>query len=209
MSEPRALVEHFFRHEFGRLVAVLTRSLGVRRLDLVEDRAATSPMATYRSAATCARGSPGGTAHHQMGRPCPSQGLPSTDQTTSQRRAAPVGARGSLSALSALNEPLRGYTPGTIQRIPSRTIAPSTAHSSASPKSQNRMADGKSRVAATGYGGSSLRAGGFRVEPGFSARKNPRARRARHLGSMATPRKSMPRVWQIFRGVLRYEEELD
>lgn len=37
MTEPRALVEHFFRHEFGRLVAVLTRSLGVRRLALVED----------------------------------------------------------------------------------------------------------------------------------------------------------------------------
>ena len=37
MSEPRALVEHFFRHEFGRLVAVLTRSLCVRRLALVED----------------------------------------------------------------------------------------------------------------------------------------------------------------------------
>jgi RNA polymerase sigma-70 factor (ECF subfamily) len=37
MSEPRALVEHFFRHEFGRVGAVLTRSLGVRRLDLVED----------------------------------------------------------------------------------------------------------------------------------------------------------------------------
>jgi RNA polymerase sigma-70 factor (ECF subfamily) len=37
MSEPRALVDHFFRHEFGRLVAVLTRSLGVRRLELVED----------------------------------------------------------------------------------------------------------------------------------------------------------------------------
>ena len=31
------LVEHFFRHEFGRLGAVLTRSLGVRRLDLVEN----------------------------------------------------------------------------------------------------------------------------------------------------------------------------
>lgn len=31
------LVEHFFRHESGRLVAVLTRSLGVRRLELVED----------------------------------------------------------------------------------------------------------------------------------------------------------------------------
>ena len=37
MSEPRALVEHFFRHEFGRLCAVLTRSLGVRRLAFVED----------------------------------------------------------------------------------------------------------------------------------------------------------------------------
>src|SRR5450432_3143199 len=37
MSEPRALVEHFFRHESGRLIALLTRSLGVRRLDLVED----------------------------------------------------------------------------------------------------------------------------------------------------------------------------
>ena len=37
MSEPRALVEHFFRHEFGRMGAVLTRSLGVRRLDLVDD----------------------------------------------------------------------------------------------------------------------------------------------------------------------------
>jgi len=37
MTEPRDLVEHFFRHEFGRLVAVLTRSLGVRRLELVED----------------------------------------------------------------------------------------------------------------------------------------------------------------------------
>jgi RNA polymerase sigma-70 factor (ECF subfamily) len=37
MTEPRALVEHFFRHEFGRLCAVLTRSLGVRRLALVED----------------------------------------------------------------------------------------------------------------------------------------------------------------------------
>jgi RNA polymerase sigma-70 factor (ECF subfamily) len=37
MSEPHKLVEHFFRHESGRLCAVLTRSLGVRRLALVED----------------------------------------------------------------------------------------------------------------------------------------------------------------------------
>lgn len=31
------LVEHFFRHEAGRLVAVLSRIFGLRRLDLVED----------------------------------------------------------------------------------------------------------------------------------------------------------------------------
>jgi len=37
VTESHALVEHFFRHESGRLVAVLTRSLGVRRLELVED----------------------------------------------------------------------------------------------------------------------------------------------------------------------------
>jgi len=37
VTEPRELVEHFFRHESGRLVAVLTRSLGLRRLELVED----------------------------------------------------------------------------------------------------------------------------------------------------------------------------
>ena len=37
MHDSRTLVEHFFRHEYGRLVAVLTRSLGVRNLELVED----------------------------------------------------------------------------------------------------------------------------------------------------------------------------
>ena len=37
MTEPRDLVEHFFRHESGRLVALLTRSMGVGRIDLVED----------------------------------------------------------------------------------------------------------------------------------------------------------------------------
>jgi len=42
VNEPRDLVEHFFRHEFGRLVAVLTGSLGVRRLELVEDVVQTS-----------------------------------------------------------------------------------------------------------------------------------------------------------------------
>jgi RNA polymerase sigma factor (sigma-70 family) len=31
------LVEHFFRHEYGRLVALLTRKAGVRQIDRVED----------------------------------------------------------------------------------------------------------------------------------------------------------------------------
>jgi uncharacterized protein (DUF1778 family) len=31
MNEPRALAEHFFRHDFGRLGAVLPRPLGLRR----------------------------------------------------------------------------------------------------------------------------------------------------------------------------------
>jgi len=28
-----SVVDHFFRHEYGRLVAVLTRTVGVRHLD--------------------------------------------------------------------------------------------------------------------------------------------------------------------------------
>jgi RNA polymerase sigma factor (sigma-70 family) len=38
MAAPtHALVEHFFRHEYGRLVAHLARAIGVARLELVED----------------------------------------------------------------------------------------------------------------------------------------------------------------------------
>lgn len=36
-SEPRRLVDHFFRHEYARLVATLTRKFGVRHWELVED----------------------------------------------------------------------------------------------------------------------------------------------------------------------------
>jgi RNA polymerase sigma factor (sigma-70 family) len=36
-SEPAKLVEHFFRHEFGRLVSILTKRLGTRHIDLAED----------------------------------------------------------------------------------------------------------------------------------------------------------------------------
>jgi hypothetical protein len=38
MSEPRTLVEYFFRHEFGRLVAVLTRFPAAPHSDLREGR---------------------------------------------------------------------------------------------------------------------------------------------------------------------------
>lgn len=37
MQDSSTLVEHCFRHEYGRLVALLTRALGVRNLELVED----------------------------------------------------------------------------------------------------------------------------------------------------------------------------
>lgn len=40
MTDPPAastLVEHFFRHNYGRLVAVLTREVGVRHVEVVED----------------------------------------------------------------------------------------------------------------------------------------------------------------------------
>lgn len=36
-SEPRQLVDHFFRHEYAKLVATLVRKFGVRHLELVED----------------------------------------------------------------------------------------------------------------------------------------------------------------------------
>lgn len=37
MSEPRHLTEHFFRHQYGRLIAVLVRQVGTRHLEVVED----------------------------------------------------------------------------------------------------------------------------------------------------------------------------
>lgn len=37
MTTPEGLVEHFFRHEYGRIVAILVRSLGTRNLELAED----------------------------------------------------------------------------------------------------------------------------------------------------------------------------
>src|SRR5260370_31460129 len=43
------LVEHFFRREYGRLVAILTRKVGVRHVDLVEDAVETALMTALTS----------------------------------------------------------------------------------------------------------------------------------------------------------------
>lgn len=43
------LGEHFFRHEYGRLVAVLVRRLGVARLELVEDAAQAALLTAVQS----------------------------------------------------------------------------------------------------------------------------------------------------------------
>src|SRR6478609_2521007 len=36
-ASPPDLVEHYFRHEYGRLVAMLVRRVGLRHLEAVED----------------------------------------------------------------------------------------------------------------------------------------------------------------------------
>src|SRR5260370_18799742 len=43
------LVEHFFRREYGRLVAILTHKVGVRHIDLVEDAVQTALMTPLTS----------------------------------------------------------------------------------------------------------------------------------------------------------------
>ena len=47
--DPPQLVEHFFRHESAKLVAVLTRAFGVRFLDLVEDKVQEALVAAMES----------------------------------------------------------------------------------------------------------------------------------------------------------------
>src|SRR5262245_30738670 len=44
LSTPH-LVEHFFRHDYGRLVALLTRKVGVQHIELVEDAVQSALMA--------------------------------------------------------------------------------------------------------------------------------------------------------------------
>jgi RNA polymerase sigma factor (sigma-70 family) len=45
----RRLAEHFFRHEYGRLVATLARRIGVRHLDAAEDAAQSALLAALES----------------------------------------------------------------------------------------------------------------------------------------------------------------
>ena len=52
MKEAHQLAEHFFRHQAGRLVATLTRILGPRHLDLVEDVVQAAFVQALRSWAT-------------------------------------------------------------------------------------------------------------------------------------------------------------
>jgi RNA polymerase sigma factor (sigma-70 family) len=44
-ASPPGLVEHYFRHEYGRLVAVLVRRVGLRHLETVEDAVQASLLA--------------------------------------------------------------------------------------------------------------------------------------------------------------------
>jgi len=48
-TEPTELVEHFFRHESARLVAVLTRAFGFTRIGLVEDKVQEAMVTALRS----------------------------------------------------------------------------------------------------------------------------------------------------------------
>src|SRR6185312_10335001 len=44
-----ALPEHYFRHEFGRLVSVLSRRFGVHRVELCEDAVQTALLRAVQS----------------------------------------------------------------------------------------------------------------------------------------------------------------
>jgi RNA polymerase sigma factor (sigma-70 family) len=49
LTDASGLVEHFFRHEYGRLVAILTRKVGLRHVELVEDAVQTALMTALTS----------------------------------------------------------------------------------------------------------------------------------------------------------------
>jgi len=49
LSEPRQLAEHFFRHEYGRLVAMLTRRTGAQHIEAVEDAVQAALMSALES----------------------------------------------------------------------------------------------------------------------------------------------------------------
>ena len=52
MTAPK-LVEHFFRHEYGRLVAMLSCRVGVQHIEAVEDAGAGETGAGVGAGSTC------------------------------------------------------------------------------------------------------------------------------------------------------------
>jgi hypothetical protein len=50
-----ALAEHYFRHEFGRLVSVLSRRFGVHRVELCEDAVQTALLRAVQTKGGMAR----------------------------------------------------------------------------------------------------------------------------------------------------------
>ena len=49
LSTPQLLAEHFFRHEYGRLVATLSRRIGAQHIDAVEDAVQSALMSALES----------------------------------------------------------------------------------------------------------------------------------------------------------------
>jgi len=43
------LVEHFFRHEYGRLVSTLSRRVGVQHIEIIEDAVQSALMTALES----------------------------------------------------------------------------------------------------------------------------------------------------------------
>ena len=52
MTTPK-LVEHFFRHEYGRLVAMLSRRVGVQHIEAVEDAVQSALMKALEALDDC------------------------------------------------------------------------------------------------------------------------------------------------------------
>lgn len=91
MNEPTGLVDHFFRHESGRLVAVLTRRFGAEHLERIEDAVQTALLRAMRTWGT--RGLPDNPSAW-LTRVATNQVLDGLRHDGTVARAAPVLAAG-------------------------------------------------------------------------------------------------------------------